>query len=187
MTSTNETAYPQLCLGTAPDSWGVWMPDDPKQVPWNVFLDEAAAAGYVWIELGPYGYLPTNADQLHQERAERDLQLSGGAVFAGLQRGKGALTQALWGLPAGSPPAERPRCSAFGAIARNVQRLRRLRELVTDPEELAPALKRVRTSGLASLGNLHIADLNDPAMTQLGFIPRMSSNYSQSSELATTV
>jgi acetolactate synthase I/II/III large subunit len=57
---------------------------------------------------------------------------------------------------------------------------------VTDPEELAPALKRARASGV-SLVNVHIADLNDPAMTQLGFMPRMSSNYSQESELATTV
>jgi len=24
---------PNLRLGTAPDSWGVWFPDDPKQVP----------------------------------------------------------------------------------------------------------------------------------------------------------
>jgi hypothetical protein len=52
-------------------------------------------------------------------------------------------------------------------------------ELVTDPEELAPALKRARASGLPSLVNVHIAELNDPAMTQHGFMPRMSSSYSQ--------
>ena len=49
---------PNLRLGTAPDSWGVWFPDDPKQVPWHRFLDEAAAAGYTAVELGPFGYLP---------------------------------------------------------------------------------------------------------------------------------
>ena len=37
---------PNLHLGTTPDSWGVWFPDDPKQVPWHRFLDEAAGAGY---------------------------------------------------------------------------------------------------------------------------------------------
>ncbi|MBT2475291.1 2-keto-myo-inositol dehydratase, partial [Microbacterium sp. ISL-103] len=51
-------ANPGLRIGTAPDSWGVWFPDDPKQVPWQRFLDEVVAAGYSWIELGPYGYLP---------------------------------------------------------------------------------------------------------------------------------
>jgi inosose dehydratase len=38
-------ALANLRLGTAPDSWGVWFPDDPKQVPWHQFLNEAAAAG----------------------------------------------------------------------------------------------------------------------------------------------
>ena len=30
----------QLRLGTAPDSWGVWFPNDPNQVTWDVYLDE---------------------------------------------------------------------------------------------------------------------------------------------------
>ena len=41
-----------LIIGSAPDSWGVWHSDDPVQVPWNVFLDEVAAAGYTWIGTG---------------------------------------------------------------------------------------------------------------------------------------
>ena len=49
-----------LIIGSAPDSWGVWHADDPAQVHWSVFLDEVAAAGYTWIELGPFGYLPTD-------------------------------------------------------------------------------------------------------------------------------
>src|SRR6202035_2687135 len=40
-----------LRIGTAPDSWGVWFPDHPRQVPWQRFLDEVQAAGYHWIEL----------------------------------------------------------------------------------------------------------------------------------------
>ena len=51
-------------VGSCPDSWGVWFPDDPKQIPWNRFLDEVAEAGYEWIELGPYGYLPTDINRL---------------------------------------------------------------------------------------------------------------------------
>ena len=49
-----------ITIGTAPDSWGVWFPSDPEQVPPEVFLREVAEAGYEWIELGPYGYLPTD-------------------------------------------------------------------------------------------------------------------------------
>ena len=45
-------------LGSAPDSWGVWFPSDPRQIPWPRFLDELAEAGYQWLELGPYAYLP---------------------------------------------------------------------------------------------------------------------------------
>jgi inosose dehydratase len=71
----------KLRLGTAPDSWGVWFPNEPAQVPWDRFLDEVAQAGYEWIELGPYGYLPTNPTQLRDELDRRGLKLSGGAVL----------------------------------------------------------------------------------------------------------
>jgi inosose dehydratase len=92
---TESASYPQLRLGTAPDSWGVWFPDDPRQVPWPTFLDEVAAAGYEWIELGPYGYLPTDPAHLQDELGSRGLKLSGGAVFSGLHRGAEALQQAF--------------------------------------------------------------------------------------------
>ena len=49
-----------VSVGTGPDSWGVWFPQDDKQVAWSQYLDEVAAAGYEWTELGPYGYLPTD-------------------------------------------------------------------------------------------------------------------------------
>jgi inosose dehydratase len=94
-TSATTPDLSQLRLGTAPDSWGIWFPDDPKQVPWNVFLDEVADAGYEWVELGPYGYLPTDPAQLQDEFGRRNLRLSGGAVFSGLHRGKEALDQAF--------------------------------------------------------------------------------------------
>ena len=48
----------EVRVGTAPNSWGVEFPSDPRQPPWTRFLDEVAQAGYEWIELGPYGYLP---------------------------------------------------------------------------------------------------------------------------------
>jgi inosose dehydratase len=68
-------------IGTAPVSWGVLLPSDPSQVPWNRYLDEVAAAGYQWTELGPYGYLPTDAAQLKKELRGRGLNISAGYVF----------------------------------------------------------------------------------------------------------
>lgn len=87
--------YAQLRLGTAPDSWGVWNPgDDPLQIPWSRYMDEAQAAGYRWVELGPYGYCPTDPTVLEDELAKRDLRLTGGTVFAALHKGKDALAAA---------------------------------------------------------------------------------------------
>ena len=61
-------------IGTAPDSWGVWFPSDSKQTPWQRCLDEIAAAGYEWTELGPYGYLPTDLPTLRTELDRRGLK-----------------------------------------------------------------------------------------------------------------
>ena len=89
MTATDDTAALQtakdrLVLGSAPDSWGVWFPDDELQTPWNRFLDELAASGYEWLELGPYGYLPTDPKRLNDEVGARGLKVSGGTVFGDL-------------------------------------------------------------------------------------------------------
>lgn len=75
-----------ILVGSAPDSWGVWFPDDPQQTPYHRFLDEVAASGYQWIELGPYGYLPTDPQQLADELAARSLRLSAGTVFEHLHK-----------------------------------------------------------------------------------------------------
>jgi inosose dehydratase len=64
-------------IGTAPDSWGVWWPDDPKQIPWQRFLDEVVEADYQWIELGPFGYLPSDLEVLRTELEKRHLRVSG--------------------------------------------------------------------------------------------------------------
>ena len=71
-------------IGSAPDSWGVWFPDDPKQTPWQRFMDEVVEAGYNWIELGPYGYLPTNPTMLQTELDKRNLKVSAGFVMGSL-------------------------------------------------------------------------------------------------------
>ena len=79
---------PRLLLGSCPDSWGVWFADDPQQTPWDRFLDELADVGYEWLELGPYGYLPTDPAQLRDELDKRGLKVAGGTLHghSGLHR-----------------------------------------------------------------------------------------------------
>ena len=73
----------RLLLGSCPDSWGVWFADDPRQPPWERFLDELAGVGYEWLELGPYGYLPTDPGRLADELGRRGLTVAGGSVHGG--------------------------------------------------------------------------------------------------------
>lgn len=80
------TVIGNLCLGSAPDSWGVWFPSDERQVPYTRFLDELVEAGYEWLELGPFGYLPTDPGQLADEVGSRGLRVSGGTIFGALHR-----------------------------------------------------------------------------------------------------
>jgi inosose dehydratase len=78
----------RLALGSCPDSWGVWFADDPRQTPWQRFLDELAGVGYEWLELGPYGYLPTDPARLADELDRRGLKVAGGTMHgeSGLHR-----------------------------------------------------------------------------------------------------
>ncbi|MEV6328460.1 sugar phosphate isomerase/epimerase [Streptomyces sp. NPDC051909] len=85
----------RIRVGSAPDSWGVWFPDDPRQVAWQRFLDEVAGAGYEWIELGPYGYLPTDPGLLAEETGSRGLRVSAATVFTGLHHGP-AVWERTW-------------------------------------------------------------------------------------------
>lgn len=140
----------RIHLGSAPDSWGVWLPDDPRQTPWERFLDEFAAAGYEWLELGPYGYLPTDSARLRDELACRGLKVSAGDVMVGLHRSD------AWedGLAQASAVAELT--AAVGG-----DHLVFLPELVTDieppyglnqPRELDADAWRRLTDGVSELG-----------------------------------
>src|SRR5260370_3755452 len=84
----NGMTGPRLNLGTCPDSWGVWFADAPLQTPWERFLDEVAEVGYEWLELGPYGYLPTDPARLSEELNRRGLKVAGGTMHgrSGLHR-----------------------------------------------------------------------------------------------------
>ncbi|WP_375432707.1 TIM barrel protein [uncultured Friedmanniella sp.] len=76
----------KITIGTAPDSWGVWFPSDPEQVPASTFLREVVEAGYEAIELGPYGYLPSSAAELQEALDEHGLTVLAGTVFSHLHQ-----------------------------------------------------------------------------------------------------
>jgi inosose dehydratase len=68
-------------IATCPCSWGVFWPDgSPSNVPYRVFLDQAAASGYVGLELGPVGYLPTDRESLDRELSTRSLKARAGTA-----------------------------------------------------------------------------------------------------------
>lgn len=63
-------------IASAPVSWGIYEFEgiEPKY-PYKRVLDEIHETGYTGIELGPYGYLPTDPDKLRNELSARNLQL----------------------------------------------------------------------------------------------------------------
>lgn len=74
-------------VGTAPISWGVSeMPDWGQVLPAAQVLDEMAATGYAGTELGPWGYLPDNVEQLRADLDRRGLSLIGGFCPVTLHR-----------------------------------------------------------------------------------------------------
>ena len=86
----------KITIGTAPDSWGVWFPSDPEQVSADQFLAEVAEAGYEAIELGPYGYLPSDPAELQDKLDAHGLR------GAGRHRVRAPAPAGLLGLPSGS-------------------------------------------------------------------------------------
>lgn len=63
-------------IASAPVSWGIYEFEglNPKY-PFQRVLDEIHETGYAGIELGPYGYLPTDPETLRRELSARSLQL----------------------------------------------------------------------------------------------------------------
>ncbi|MBI1255927.1 MAG: TIM barrel protein [Chloroflexi bacterium] len=63
-------------IANAPVSWGIYEFEgiNPKY-PYPVVLDQIVETGYVGLELGPWGYLPTDPEILRPELTKRGLQL----------------------------------------------------------------------------------------------------------------
>jgi inosose dehydratase len=65
-----------LSIGNAPCSWGIYYPQDNRYTP-DQYLDQVREAGYATTELGPLGFLPTDAARLKDALAARGLALTG--------------------------------------------------------------------------------------------------------------
>lgn len=69
---------------TAPCCWGVDDVRNPDLPSWRLVLEEAAAAGYGGLELGPYGYMPLDGSRLSDELTRRGLFIVAGTIFSDL-------------------------------------------------------------------------------------------------------
>lgn len=65
----------------APCCWGVDDVNNPYLPDWHTVLKEASLAGYRAIELGPYGYLPINIEEVSAELAKNNLAIVAGTIF----------------------------------------------------------------------------------------------------------
>lgn len=86
-------------IANAPVSWGIYeFKDIEPKYPYTRVLDEIAATGHTGLELGPWGYLPTDPDVLRPELEKRGLQLLSSYVpvnFADASSIEAAEAQAL--------------------------------------------------------------------------------------------
>lgn len=68
-------------VATAPVSWGVMEVEGwARKQSYSEVLDEMVQAGYVGTELGPYGFLPTDSQELKRELGKRNMALLGAFV-----------------------------------------------------------------------------------------------------------
>ncbi|WP_298282385.1 TIM barrel protein [Acidocella sp.] len=73
-----------ITMTTAPCCWGVDDVRNPHLPAWERVLDEAAAAGFAGVELGPYGYLPLDVARVSEALARRGLCVVAGTIFDNL-------------------------------------------------------------------------------------------------------
>ena len=78
--------YSKLAIGVCPDQWGVWFPDDPKQIPWRTALAEMAEAGFEIMETGPFGYFPTDPKELKRVMDDHGFRVVAGTGWGILHK-----------------------------------------------------------------------------------------------------
>lgn len=75
-----------LRVANAPVSWAVFTPDAATNPPWELVLDEVAKAGYRHVELGPFGYMPSEKEILAPALARRGLTVPGTFIYEDFHR-----------------------------------------------------------------------------------------------------
>jgi inosose dehydratase len=84
--TNTDPRYRRLTIGVCPDQWGVWFPEDEKQIPWDTALDEMAAAGFSVMETGPFGYFPKDPVRLKDEMDARGFRVVAGTGWGILHK-----------------------------------------------------------------------------------------------------
>ena len=65
----------RIMVGNAPCSWGVIENVEGERGGYAIVLDEMHETGYAGTELGDWGFMPTDPDELRAELAARNLKL----------------------------------------------------------------------------------------------------------------
>ncbi|WOP19216.1 sugar phosphate isomerase/epimerase [Raineyella sp. LH-20] len=84
--NTNDPRYSRLAIGVCPDQWGVWFPQDDRQMDPRRAMQEMAEAGFEIIETGPFGYFPTDPKELARWTGEFGLKVVGGTGWGILHK-----------------------------------------------------------------------------------------------------
>ncbi len=71
-------------LGIAPCSWGIEDITNKDNPSWERVMEEASQTGFAGIELGPYGFFPTDAMRLKGMLASKKLTLTAGTLYDNL-------------------------------------------------------------------------------------------------------
>ena len=84
--NASDPKYSKLTIGVCPDQWGVWFPDDSKQMEPRRAWREMAEAGFEVIETGPYGYFPTDPEELQKWCDEYGMRVVAGTGWGVLHK-----------------------------------------------------------------------------------------------------
>lgn len=68
-------------FSSCPGSWGIEDSKNPDNTPWEIVLDQIRNNGFNALELGPYGYLPSEPSILNEELSKRNLQIVAGTLY----------------------------------------------------------------------------------------------------------
>lgn len=166
--TTPKPEYARLHLGTAPDSSGIWFPDDPQQPHWSAFLNEVVEAGFRTIELGPFGYLPTDPEQLKDELGKRGLSLTAGTVAAATRYSRVRIVtpRCLRGVRTAGGHGRTPPDGLTGDVHRSAD------WWINQPAELTADQRRDLVSRQNRLGRM----VKEKFDIQLGFHPHVDTH-----------